>query len=307
MKLVVAGTPDVAVPTLRALAASEHEVVGVITREDAPVGRKRIMTPSPVAGAAESLGIEVYRANRLDDRATAWVESLGADLGVVVAYGGLLRTEMLRTPKLGWINLHFSHLPEWRGAAPVQRAIMAGDETLGMTVFRLVEALDAGDILTRGERRFAPYTTAGDALEMLAVAGVPLVLEAIDMLAQDPSAGIPQEGAETYAHKLTRDDGKLTPQDSAARVLSHWAGVTPEPGAFFLEGEQTLKVIAMKPYAWEGSSEAREPGTVSLIQKCAVLFTRDGAVELIRVQPAGKQAMDGAAWLRGRGGKATLV
>lgn len=266
-----------------------------------------MLTPSPVAEAAAALGIEVFKANRLDDEATEWVRTREADLSVVVAYGGLLRTEMLQTPALGWINLHFSHLPEWRGAAPVQRAIMSGEDTLGMTVFRLVEALDAGDILSSGEYRFQSFTPAGEALNTLSIQGVPLVLEAIAILERDPEAGTPQKDGETYAHKLTREDGKLDVRESAARLLSRWAGVTPEPGAFVSEGDKPLKIHDACTFTLNEGDEAATPGSVLFIRKRAVLFTGDGAVELLRVQPAGKQAMDAAAWLRGRGGKATLV
>src|SRR5690554_247433 len=151
MRIVFAGTPEVAVPPLLSLAkggaGAAHRVVGVITREDAPRGRKRVMTPSPVAAAAAEHDIPVYKANRLDAHATDWVRELRADLGVIVAYGGLVREPLLSLPELGWINLHFSDLPRWRGAAPVQRALMAGERRLGITVFRLVEALDAGPVL----------------------------------------------------------------------------------------------------------------------------------------------------------------
>src|SRR5690606_29804639 len=122
------------------------------------IGRKRVLTASPVAQAAEALGLPVYKANRLDEAATAWVQNRAAQLGVIVAYGGLVREPLLSLPALGWINLHFSDLPRWRGAAPVQRALMAGEQRLGVTVFRLVEALDAGDVLTRDAREFAAAT-----------------------------------------------------------------------------------------------------------------------------------------------------
>lgn len=318
MRIVFAGTPEFAVPSLRALVAAGHDVVGVITREDAPLGRKRVLTPSPVAQAAEELGLETFKANRLGDEATAWAGARGADLGVIVAYGGLIREPLLSLPKLGWINLHYSDLPRWRGAAPVQRALMAGEQELGVTVFRLVAALDAGDVLTRGTQVFAPGTSAGAALTELSDSGTKPLIEAIELLAESPEAGEPQVGEDTYAHKLSREDGLITfgAGDGAAgggaagvtaqAALAQWAGVTPEPGAYALLGEEPVKLTELKPFAGE-VPEDLAPGEARLVAKKALLGCADGALELARVQPAGKAAMDGAAWLRGRDGKADLA
>ncbi|GAB2559314.1 methionyl-tRNA formyltransferase [Leucobacter ruminantium] len=304
MRIVFAGTPEFAVPSLHALADAGHDIVGVITREDAPVGRKRVLTPSPVARAAEERGLSVLKANRLDDVATEWVRGLDAELGAIVAYGGLVREPLLSLPLHGWINLHFSELPAWRGAAPVQRALEAGEQRLGVTVFRLVEALDAGDVLTRDAKRFPEGTTAGEALSELASYGTDALVEAVAMLARDPSAGEPQRGEAGYARKLAREDGRLDLGGSTAEVLAKWAGMTPEPGAFARFEGQPLKIHEMRRSdepAGEGS-----PGTATLVAGRAVLALSDGALELVRVQPAGKPAMDGAAWLRGRGGEAVL-
>jgi len=306
MRIVFAGTPEFAVPSLRALVDAGHEVLGAITREDAPLGRKRVLTPSPVAQAADELGIPVLKANRLGDEATEWVRGLGAELGVIVAYGGLVREPLLGLPEHGWINLHFSELPRWRGAAPVQRALQAGEQRLGVTVFRLVAELDAGDVLTRDARDFAPGTSAGEALTALAASGATPLLEAVAVLEADPDAGEPQIGEATYAHKLTRDDGRLDPARAAGEVLAHWAGVTPEPGAFVLHDGQPLKIHEMRPREQDVADSALSPGSVRLDGGTAILSLADGELELVRVQPAGKAAMDGAAWLRGRGGEAEL-
>lgn len=316
MRIVFAGTPEFAVPSLHALTRAgklgdgglELEIVGVITREDAPIGRKRVLTPSPVAQAAESLGLPIYKANRLDDKATEWVRELDAELGVIVAYGGLVREPLLSLPTLGWVNLHFSDLPAWRGAAPVQRALMAGEQNLGVTVFRLVEALDAGAVLTRDEKEFEPGTSAGEALTELASFGTDALLRAISVLSDDPAAGEPQSGEESYAHKLGREDGKLDLSQPAASVLAHWAGVTPEPGAYVLFDEQPLKLHELRRVTDEKTlgGEDRKAGGVRLISGRATLDLADGALELVQVQPAGKAAMAGADWLRGRGGEAVL-
>lgn len=306
MRIVFAGTPEFAVPSLRALIAAGHEIVGVITREDAPLGRKRVLTPSPVAAVAAELGIDTLKANRLGEDASEWVAARDAELGVIVAYGGLLREPLLSLPGHGWINLHFSDLPRWRGAAPVQRALMAGETELGVTVFRLVEALDAGDVLTRDAQTFPMGTSAGVALTELASFGTAALLAAVEALAADPSAGVPQVGQDTYAHKLSREDGRMDVRTMpAAEALAQWAGVTPEPGAYALMGEQVVKLTELRPYVGE-TPEDLKAGEARLVGKTAVLGCIDGAVELTRVQPAGKPVMDAISWLRGREGKAEL-
>ena len=315
MRIVFAGTPEFAVPSLHALAKT-HEIVGVITREDAPLGRKRVLTPSPVAVAAEQLGLPVLKANRLDDAATDWVRGLDAELGVIVAYGGLVREPLLSLPLHGWVNLHFSELPRWRGAAPVQRALAAGEQRLGVTVFRLVEALDAGAVVTRDALTFAEGTSAGEALTALSEYGTDAVLAAISALEADPGAGEEQTGEASTAHKLSRDDGRLDLARDATEVLAHWAGMTPEPGAFAMFDGQPLKLHELRRFdatadaaaATGGDARQGSPsaGTVRLVAGRAVLRLDGGDLELVRVQPAGKPAMDGAAWLRGRSGEAVL-
>lgn len=309
MRIVFAGTPEFAVPSLRFLVDAGHEVLGAITREDAPLGRKRVLTPSPVARAAEDLGLPLLKANRLGDEATEWIDGLHPELGVIVAYGGLVREPLLSTPALGWINLHFSELPRWRGAAPVQRALMAGEQRLGVTVFRLVEALDAGAVLSRDEREFAPGTPAGQALCELADFGTGALGRAIAALQANPRAGEPQEGEASYAHKLEREDGRLDLSRPLAGLLAHWAGVTPEPGAYALHEGQPLKLreVAIAEAAPGEAGRMPAVGTVRLIGGRAILNLADGALELCRVQPAGKPAMDGAAWLRGRDGATVLA
>lgn len=311
MRIVFAGTPEFAVPSLHALVAAGHEIVGVLTRADAPVGRKRVLTPSPVAQAAESLGLKVYRTNVLDAAATDWVAALDPDLGAIVAYGGLVRDPLLTLPRLGWINLHFSDLPLWRGAAPVQRALEAGEQTLGVTVFRLVAALDAGAVLTRDTQEFVPGTSAGEALTALATTGTDALVRAVMLLERDPAAGETQQGEPSYAHKLSREDGKLDLTEPGSRVLARWAGMTPEPGAYAFFDDAPIKLLRLAPLRGELIEHVSEisaaPGTVRLVAGSAVLFLNDGALWLQQVQPAGKAAMEGSAWLRGRGGEATLV
>lgn len=298
-------------PSLKSLVDHGYDVVGAITRVDAPLGRKRILTPSDVAAAAESMSIPVHKTNRPDDATVAWVRDLEPDLGVIVAYGGVLKDPLLSLPKLGWINLHFSDLPRLRGAAPVQRALGAGEQHLGVTVFRLVEELDAGPVLARDSKEFSLGTPAGMALEALADFGTAALVRAVAELQTNPHAGEPQTGDATYAHKLVREDGRLNLARPVSELLAHWAGVTPEPGAYVEHDSGPLKLHAVHRFPGAevqvAKMEVADTGAlVTLVDGDAVLHLEGGALVLDRVQPAGKLAMDGAAWLRGRGGSTVV-
>ncbi|WP_404447712.1 methionyl-tRNA formyltransferase [Microbacterium marinum] len=297
MRVVFAGTPEPAVPSLRALAASDHEVVGVVTRRDAPLGRKRVITPSPVALAAGDLGLPVIKADRLDDDATAAIAALQPDLGVIVAYGGLVREPLLSMPAHGWINLHFSLLPRWRGAAPVQHALIAGDRTTGAAVFQLVPALDAGDVFAQLTWEVPEDATAADVLAALAVSGASLVGDVVDAIGSGTAEAVPQAGEPTLAPKLTIADGALDFSQPASRIVDRFRGTTPEPGAHASIGGQRLKVLAAG--LGPAGQDDLPPGTVALRDKRVLVGTSGGAVELITVQPAGKAGMAAADWWRG--------
>jgi methionyl-tRNA formyltransferase len=297
MRIVFAGSPAAAVPSLQALAASAHEIVAVITREDSPQGRRGVVTPTAVALAAEELGLPVIRANRLTGHTSDAVAALGVDLGVIVAYGGLVREPLLSTPRLGWINLHFSLLPRWRGAAPVQHAIMAGDETTGATVFTLVPELDAGDILGQITEPIGRLQTAGSLLELLSEAGADMLARVVDALAGGTARPVPQVGEVTLAPKLTLVDGEIDWNLPAERVHNRIRGVTPEPGAFTTVDGGRLKVLA--------AVIAREtpplaPGVIELRGKAVVVGTGTVPIELLTVHPAGRKVMDAGSWWRGR-------
>ena len=232
MRIVFAGTPAVAVPSLEAVAA-RHEVVAVVTREDAPLGRKRVLTPSPVAEAADRLGLPVVKANRLGDEVTERIRSLAPDLGVVVAYGGLVREPLLSLPRLGWVNLHFSLLPRWRGAAPVQHAVIAGDTETGAAVFQLVAELDAGDVYAELRRPIGADETAGELL------GGPRGRRrgAARRHHRRAGGGNRPGGRRRRARSPSRpsstiDDARLDLTQPAETVYARLRGVTPEPGAF---------------------------------------------------------------------------
>lgn len=295
LRLVVAGSPAAAVPTLTALAASEHTIVRVITRPATPQGRKRVLTSTPVADEAKRLGLPVLEARRLGELESE-LESLDIDLGVIVAYGALVREPLLSWPRLGWINLHFSLLPRWRGAAPVQHAVIAGDRQTGATVFQLTEGLDEGDWYGQVTTPIGAHRTAGSLLDELSESGADLVCEVVDRLANGTAVARPQTGQVTLAPKLSRDDAVLRWSEAAEAVHSRLRGVTPEPGAFTHAHGHVIKVldavIARDAAPLPPGNLRREPGRL-------VVGTATDPLELVRVQPAGKQPMTAADWARG--------
>jgi methionyl-tRNA formyltransferase len=273
-----------------------HEVVAVVTREDAPVGRKKVLTATPVAIEAESAGLPVIRANRLAP-VTEELIALNADLGVIVAYGGLIREPLLSGPRLGWINLHFSLLPRWRGAAPVQRAIMAGDAETGAAVFQLVAELDAGDVYATLRQPIGANQTAGHLLATLAESGAELLVGVVDALADGTAVATPQSGAVTLAPKTVLADGRLDWTAPAEDVDHRFRGTTPEPGAFTDVAGERLKVLDAV-VAHEASR--LPPGRIELRAGRLLVGTASDPIELLTVHPAGKRAMPAADWWRGR-------
>lgn len=301
MRLVFAGTPAVAVPSLTILA-ERFELAAVITRDDAPLGRKRVLTPSPVAEAAAAFDLPVIKANRLGEDVTEQVERLRPDLGVIVAYGGLVREPLLSTPRLGWVNLHFSLLPRWRGAAPVQRAVMAGDAETGAAVFQLVPGLDAGDVFAQLRRPIPADGTAGELLDALADEGAELLADTVSAIADGTAVAVPQSGEPVLAPKLTIDDARLDLTRSVDEVYARLRGVTPEPGAWLLLDGERFKVHSARPTG----GLSLPPGVVAEVDGRIEVGTGTTPLELVTVQPAGKRAMAAADWWRGAGGSAVL-
>ena len=296
MKLVFAGTPHAAVPSLVALARSHHELTAVISRADAPLGRKRVLTPSPLAQAAEELRLPLIRTNRLDAAATEQIAALQPDLGVIVAYGGLVRDPLLSVPRLGWINLHFSLLPRWRGAAPVQRALIAGDDRTGAAVFQLVPELDAGAVFAHLTQAIAASDTAGSLLTDLSDSGARLLLQVIDALEAGGIQATPQSGPVTLAPKLTLADAHIDWYEPAVSVRNRVRGVTPEPGAFTVIGDARLK---LQDVAVTQGAEPQPAGLIREIDGKVLIGTGTEPLELVIVQPAGKTQMKAIDWWRG--------
>ena len=297
MRLVFAGSPAAAVPSLTALADGPHEVVAVLTRDDTPQGRRRVLTPTPVAVEADRLGLRVVKARRITPEVTAELSALDPDLGVVVAYGALLREPLLGAPRLGWVNLHFSLLPSWRGAAPVQRSLMAGDVVTGAAVFQLVPELDAGDVFGQFTQPIGAHENAGHLLDSLAVSGAELLSRVVDAIADGDARAEPQAGDVTLAPKLTLPDGELDFARPAQDVVNLVRGVTPEPGAFTTLDGARLKVLDA---AIARDSPRLAPGHLERQGKLILVGTATEPVQLVTVHPAGRKAMAAGDWWRGR-------
>lgn len=306
MKIIFAGTPNNAAVTLDALVNSGHNVVAVLTREDAEVGRKRILTPSAVAITAEKHNLPIIKANRITPEVNQQIASFEPDLGVAVAYGVIFKNETLSVPNKGWINLHYSLLPAWRGAAPVQHALLSGQQTTGVTIFQLDEGMDTGPMLLTLPTQIEPGENAGDLLERLthlAISGLLEVLPAIE-------AGIavatpqPQVGA-SLAGKFNRNDAKIDWTKRARNIEFLVRALNPEPMAWANSDDSQIRILdavalgAIQPSSSSFSAEA-PIGSVQLVgTKAQVLCADHTILELKTVQPAGKSAMPAADWARG--------
>ena len=298
MRLVFAGTPEPALPSLDALAASPHELVAVVTRPDAPAGRGRKLVASPVAQRAEELGLPVLKpAHPRDPDFQAALRELAPDCCPVVAYGALLPRPVLDIPKHGWVNLHFSLLPAWRGAAPVQHAIWHGDEVTGATTFRIVEELDAGPTFGVMTETIRPTDTAGDLLERLATGGAQLLVATLDGIESGHIEARPQpaEGV-SLAPKIRVEDAQVDWTEPAAAVDRRIRACTPSPGAWTTFDGERFKV---GPVVIEANVEPLEPGTLRVLKNAVLVGTGTMPVRLGDVKPFGKKQMLAADWARG--------
>lgn len=316
VRLIFAGTPHVAVPSLEALLASEHEVVAVLTRPDAPVGRKRVLTPSPVKVRAQAAGIPVLEADRLRGDILTEIESLAPDAVAVVAYGAIAGPRALAAAAHGWFNLHFSLLPAWRGAAPVQRAIMARQTGSGVTVFRIDTGMDTGDVVAQAAFEL-PEADAGAVLDDYAERGAPVLVAALDAVAAGTADYRPQAGESSHADKITPDEARLDFRAPAPEVSARARGVTPQPGAWALIDGKRTKLFGVQVYR-SGSPDHTAPtdpqtasptvpqadlppGRLTRRGDAVVIGTGDGAVSVTGIQPFGKPRMSALDFHRGHG------
>ncbi|MDO5048349.1 MAG: methionyl-tRNA formyltransferase [Actinomycetaceae bacterium] len=298
MKILFAGTPDIAVPTLAALVESDHEVVAVLTRTPARRGRGRTLYPSDVAVWAASHNIALIEADSLRNAEVAQqIKATGAQIGVVVAYGAIIPKDVLESLEYGWINLHFSALPRWRGAAPVQRAIEAGDTVTAVDVFQLEEGLDTGPVYSSRPVQIDPNINSGDLLDELAVLGAGDVVDVVDTIEAGVANAHPQpaEGA-TYAHRITRDDLKIDFANPASQIHNQVRACAPAPGAFtILPDGKRIKILETRVT----DRDATEPGRLEIQKKAVFVDAADKVLELVTVAPAGKAHMLAADWARG--------
>jgi methionyl-tRNA formyltransferase len=296
MRVVFAGTPEAALPSLRAVAESAHELVAVVTRPDAPTGRGRRLTASPVAQLAAELGVPVLKPDHpRDPDFQARLRELAPDACPVVAYGALLPQSALDIPRHGWINLHFSLLPAWRGAAPVQRAIWAGDDVTGATTFRLVQELDAGPTYGVMTETIRPADTAGDLLARLAEGGAGLLVATLDGIADGSLEERPQpvDGV-SVAPKVTVDDARVDWTQPAAAIDRQVRACTPAPGAWTTFAGERVKLGPLTP-----ADGQLPPGELVAGKKAVVVGTGTAALRLGDVQAVGKRPMPAADWARG--------
>ncbi|KQV19329.1 MULTISPECIES: methionyl-tRNA formyltransferase [unclassified Kitasatospora] len=301
MRLVFAGTPEVAVPALDALIASErHEVVAVVTRPDAISGRGRKLVASPVAQRAEAAGIEVLKpAKPSDPDFMARLTELAPDCCPVVAYGALIRPGALEIPKHGWVNLHFSLLPAWRGAAPVQHAVLAGDEVTGASTFLIEQGLDSGPVYGILTEEIRPSDTSGELLGRLAQAGSRLLVATMDGIEDGALQAVPQPAdGITLAPKINVEDARIEWAHPALRVDRLVRGCAPAPGAWTTFRGERLKLSG--PVKLVTDSAELPPGELAVVGKNSVrVGTGSHEIELGEVQPQGKKPMRAADWARG--------
>jgi len=306
MKILFAGTPAIAVEVLDGLLQSGHQVVGILTREQAPVGREKILTASPVSKRGTELGIPVLEANRISTGVSEIIRGLGADLAVVVAYGVILRAEALNLMPLGWYNLHFSSLPKWRGAAPVQRSIEAGQTETGVTLFKLDEGMDTGPIVAIAPVLIHPNETSDDLLLRLGNVATSLINAELPGLFAGTAKLQPQDGEPSYATKPTRQDAHLNFALKSKQLANKVRAMNSEPMAWCNVGGNSLRIIEAFEYIGN-SPEDLEIGVVTKHeQRVLVCCGENTWLELIRVQPSSKNEMSAKDWLNGKTGLAVL-
>ncbi len=301
LRLGFFGTPAFAVPSLVALAASGHDIASVVTQPDRPRGRGQHVTPEAVKQKAVELGLPVLQPERLKDEGfLSALDALQLDLAIVVAYGRILTPRVLAMPRGGFINVHASLLPRWRGAAPVHRAILAGDTRTGVTIMRVVQALDAGNILMTEETEIGPNETSVELGSRLSQSGAALLVRAVDTLAQGP---IPERAQEvalvTYASRLERRESRLDWTQPATVVHNHIRGLQPWPMAAALLGGTRVAFVRSEVASRQPAGEA--PGTVVAVHADAIdVAANPGVVRVIELQPEGRRAMAVRAFLGGR-------
>ena len=291
MRIAVAATPDVAIPTLNALLVSEHELVSVITRADAPAGRGRELQASPVAQWAKTRNLLTYKPE-----SASLISELVKDLDLVITigYGFILPESTLQVPRHGFINLHFSLLPRWRGAAPVQRAIESGDIATGVTVFKLDKGMDTGPIYVTEQIPLSPDVNSGELLLTLAKLGVGPVLQTLDLIKAGTEPKVQSEVGATRAEKLSKEEGHIDWNCDAIAIQRKVNAFNPNPGAWSQFRGQNLKLNKVRM-----TDQLLAPGAIETSNKSVFVGTSTTAIELLEVTPSGKSTLPASAWANG--------
>jgi len=291
VRIAVAATPEVAIPTLDALLASEHELVCVITRPDAPAGRGRALQATPVANWAQANNVKLYRP----ETSQLLGDLIGdLDLVVTIGYGLLLPLEILEKTKYGFINLHFSLLPRWRGAAPVQRAIEAGDSITGVTVFQLDPGMDTGPIYTSAQIPLSVSTTAHQLFQSLAILGVAPVLQTLELIERGAKPSAQEDAGATRAYKLSKEEGRIDWNSGAEVINRKINAFNPDPGAWSNFRGQVIKINKVRV-----SNQSADAGALKTVDKSIYIGTATSALELLEVTPSGKAQMTATSWANG--------
>jgi methionyl-tRNA formyltransferase len=298
------GTGEFAIPSLRAIDASSHSLVGLVTQPDRPKGRGRLLSPPPIKTVAEELGYQVFQPEKIKDEvALRQIRSWQPDVIVVVAYGQLLPRDILEIPPRGCINVHPSLLPKYRGSAPIHRAIINGEEETGVTTMFMAEALDAGDIILQERIPIDPQATAGILHDLLADKGAMLLMRTLDLVERGEEPRLPQdELLATYAAPLTPEDGKIEWSKSAVAIGNLVRGMNPRPGAYTSFQGKRLKVWEGKPVAIPGGAGSYPPGSVLSCPEGRGILVKAGdgkGILITKLQMEGKKAMSTAAFLKG--------
>ncbi len=296
VRILFAGSPAIALPALEAVAGVASELA-VMSQPDKPVGRKKILTPTAVSSWALDQGLPLYRP--VDHESiTQAVSDFSPDMGITVAYGRLLRPDALALPTAGWWNVHFSLLPRWRGAAPVQNALLAGEHNTGVTIFRLDEGMDTGPLVSQRPHPIAPGITAGELLDELSQVGAALLTDTLHDYSRGHQTMSPQRGEATHAPKLDRETGRIISTDTVEMALRRFQATTPEPGCSISwdQGGNTLKVLSATAVHHPSTAPV---GTIHSTAQGVGLSLTGGVLLLHTVIPTGKRAMPAADWWRG--------
>lgn len=301
--IIFAGTPDVSAAVLRGLSHQGVEIALVLTKQDVPIGRKREISESAVAKEAKLLGLPVLKTDHIDANALDAITQSGAKLGVIVAYGSILGESALRALDSGWYNLHFSLLPKYRGAAPVQRALLNGESVTGVSLFKLDAGVDTGLMAASLQTEIAPDENSADLLGRLGLLGLTLLLQELPKLGTALAQLQPQIGETSSAPKLSREDARINFSDSALVSHNRIRACNPEPGAWAKSSVGEIKIHASRVR----TGFRLAPGELCFENSQALVGCGDGsALELIEVQPAGRKRMTGTDWLRGAQGTKSL-